>query len=476
METSLPPGSHSCKPVRDLAEATKLLCDLATKPELQTLQRALQPAQLFLVGGTVRDAFLVAGSTDLDLATNLTATDVRRRCVEHGLRVIDTGIQHGTVLVVINGVHFEVTTFRTPSDRNTQITAADIKTDLSGRDFTINALAFCLSSLTILDPFGGVADLTSTTLRAVQDPHARLSEDPLRILRMIRFGDAQGRTIEATTLEAARSLIPTLARVSVERIRSELEHILMSAKPDAGVRCMQQLGALPYTLPELIPAVGFEQNRYHIHDVFEHTLSVLSRTPPDRILRWSAIFHDVGKPHTLSVDTNGERHFYSHEVVSDKLCLERMTHLRFSHDDISKVRSIVRHHMRPLDCGPAGVRRLIRDLGENLSPWRRFKEADSSPTIPIEEFHASASAFDALLATEHRKMAAPSYGRLAISGEDLKTVGVTPGPAMGKLLKELEELVIDDPSKNDREVLLTLARARADQSTLSQPQKGKKSG
>ena len=475
MEISPLPGSHSCKPVRGLAEATGILCDLATKPELQTLQQALQPALLFLVGGTVRDAFLVAGKTDLDLATNLTATEVRDRCMAHGLRVIDTGIQHGTVLVVINGVHFEVTTFRTPSDRNTQITAPDIQTDLSGRDFTINALAFCLSSLTILDPFGGVADLTSATLRAVQDPQARLSEDPLRILRMIRFGDAQGRTIEPQTIEAARTLVPSLTRVSVERIRTEVEHILMSPLPDAGVRCMQHIGALPYTLPELIPAVGFEQNRYHIHDVFEHTLSVLSRTPTDRILRWSAIFHDVGKPHTLSVDANGERHFYSHEVVSDKLCLERMTQLRFSHDDIAKVRAIVRHHMRPLDCGPAGVRRLIRDLGENLSPWRRFKEADSSPTIPIEDFNASASAFDSLLAAEQRKMVLPSYGRLAISGDDLKQAGFPPGPAMGKLLKELEELVIDDPSKNDREVLLSLARTRANQTTLPQPQKGKKS-
>jgi tRNA nucleotidyltransferase (CCA-adding enzyme) len=472
METSHLPGSHSCKPVRSLSEATESLCALATKAELQTLIAALQPADLYLVGGTVRDAFLIAGKTDLDLATNLTATEVRDRCTTRGLRVIDTGIQHGTVLVVIDGVHFEVTTFRHPSDRNTQVTAHDIETDLSGRDFTINAIAFSLATRSIIDPWGGVADLTAGLLRAVQEPDARLSEDPLRILRMVRFGDAQGRTIDTATWEAARTLVSNVARVSVERIRNEVEHIIMSAKPDAGVRCLERLGALPYTLPELIPAVGFEQNRYHIHDVFEHTLSVLSRTPPDRILRWSAIFHDVGKPHTLSVDAQGERHFYSHEVVSDDLCKERMKQLRFSHDDIAKVRAIVRHHMRPLDCGPAGVRRLIRDLGDNLIQWRRFKEADSSPVIPVEEFSASAQSFDALLASEQKKMEGPSYGRLAISGEDLIRLGVKPGPAMGNLLKELQEIVIEDPTKNVRETLLALAQTRAAHAGSSQPRRG----
>jgi tRNA nucleotidyltransferase (CCA-adding enzyme) len=128
--------------------------------------------------------------------------------------------------------------------------------------------------------------------------------------------------------------------------------------------------------------------------------------------------------------------------------------------------------MRPLDCGPAGVRRLIRDLGDNLIQWRRFKEADSSPVIPVEEFSASAQSFDALLASEQKKMEGPSYGRLAISGEDLIRLGVKPGPAMGNLLKELQEIVIEDPTKNVRETLLALAQTRAAHAGSSQPRRG----
>lgn len=458
MEKYRPRGSHSCKPVRSQLEASAELCALAATPALRTLYTALQPAQVFLVGGSVRDSFFEFSKTDLDLATDISVVEVAARCKAHNLRVIETGIQHGTLLVVIDGIHCEVTTFRTPADRDTQIDARNIETDLSGRDFTINALAFCLSTSQILDPFGGISDLSSGIIRCVGDPKTRFSEDPLRILRMIRFGRAQGREVEHHTQAAATALVQELQRVSVERIRHETEEILMSQYPAAGVKDLETLGALPWTLPELLPAIGFEQNRYHIHDVFDHTLAVLDRTPPDRILRWAAIFHDVGKPHTLSVDTAGERHFYSHEVVSNSLCRKRMEHLRFSTDDIKQVCSVVRHHMRPLNCGPAGVRRLIRDLGDTLPLWRAFKDADSSPTIASEEVASTARAFDTLLAAEQQKMATPSYGRLAVNGDDLHLLGMKSGPEMGAVLKQLEETIIEDPSKNSKEFLLPLAQ------------------
>ncbi len=453
-------GSHSSKPTRSQSEACDALRALISSPHIKRLEEALLPAKLYLVGGTVRDAFYETTDTDLDLATDLTAEQIRDRCSSRGLKVIDTGIQHGTVLVVIDGIHIEVTTFRQPADRNTQITAHDIETDLSGRDFTINALAYSLETRSLIDPWGGARDLENGLVRAVGSAGARFSEDPLRVLRMIRFGGAQGRATDEETLKAARDAVPLLASLSVERVRTEVERILMSAYPSQGVRALHSIGALPFTLPELIQAVGFEQNKYHIHDVFEHTLSVLDRTPPDRILRWAAIFHDVGKPHTLSVGPDGERHFYSHEVVSDSLCKERMTHLRFSHEDTNTVRAIVRHHMRPMDCGPAGVRRLIRDLGPHLARWRTFKEADSSPTIPVEQFQASARGFDEMLAAEQAKMAVPSYGRLSVTGDDLRKEGIFPGPGMGKILRDLAEMVIEDPSKNDRETLLKIVRAR----------------
>jgi tRNA nucleotidyltransferase (CCA-adding enzyme) len=381
------------------------------------------------------------------------------------LRVVETGIQHGTLLVVIDGVHCEVTTFRQPADRDTHIDARDIATDLAGRDFTINAIAFCLRDRKLVDPFNGIGDLTAGIMRCVGDARARFSEDPLRMLRMVRFGSAQGRAVDSNTLEAATGLIAELQRVSVERIRHELEEILLSPYPAAALQSLLTLGALPWTIPELLPAVGFEQNRYHIHDVFDHTLAVVDRTPPDRILRWAAVFHDIGKPHTLSVDKEGERHFYSHEVVSNSLCQKRMEQLRFSHDDTKQICAVVRHHMRPLNCGPAGVRRLIRDLGDTLPLWRAFKDADTSPTISSDENVSTAQAFDSLLATERKRMEVPSYGRLAVNGEDLKSLGMKPGPAMGAILKQLEEAILEDPSKNDRAVLLELAQKLAGKKT-----------
>jgi tRNA nucleotidyltransferase (CCA-adding enzyme) len=460
METSPKRGTSSSNHQRSRSDAEAHLRHLIGRPPLKALITALSPAELYLVGGSVRDSFLTTADTDLDLATSLTALEVKERCDRRGIRIIQTGIQHGTVLAVIDEVHIEITTFRVPSSRDSHTTARDITTDLSGRDFTINALAFDVASHQCIDPFNGLSDLEHKIVRGVGSAEERFIEDPLRILRMIRFGDAQGRTIEDSTLTAAKKQVELLAKVSHERIKGELDKILLSPFPHLGIRKIHEIGALPYTIPELIPSVGFEQNKFHIHDVFEHTLWVLERTPQDLILRWSAIFHDIGKPHTLSVDPDGSRHFYSHETVSETLSKKRMKELRFSTDDTRAIASIVRHHMRPLDCGAPGVRRIIRDLGPQLAQWRQFKAADSPPTFTDEEFQNVAGRFDQLLTTELAKISGPSYGKLAISGEDLKALGVNPGPEMGKLIKELEELVIEDPAMNTKETLLAEASKR----------------
>jgi tRNA nucleotidyltransferase/poly(A) polymerase len=268
MEKFHPRGSHSCKPTLSLDEAKEgLRRKITSSAAIQSLRDALAPAQLFLVGGTARDAFFKSSRTDLDLATDLSAAEVANRCSKNGLRVVETGIQHGTVLVIIDETHLEVTTFRTPADRDTQVNATNIETDLSGRDFTINALAFCVESANLIDPLGGIADLQSMTLRAVGDANQRFLEDPLRILRMIRFGPAEGRLIEKDTLAAAARNISQLGRVSVERIREELTRIIISPCPAAGIITLRDIRGLQWTIPELLPAVGFEQNRYHIHDV-----------------------------------------------------------------------------------------------------------------------------------------------------------------------------------------------------------------
>lgn len=464
MDKSLTPGTSSSNRAQrsplDVPSVERALSLIAAHPAISKVQSCLAPAELYFVGGLVRDAFLEISGTDFDIATNLTPNEVITRCTSCGLRVVETGIEHGTVLIVVDEVHIEVTTFRTPSERSSHITALSIDTDLSGRDFTINALAFDLKNLKLIDPFQGVHDLQSGILRAVGYPLARFQEDPLRILRLLRFGPASGRSIEATTMHAAKSTVSELSRISVERIKSELDKILLSPFPADGIKALKEIGGLQFTIPELIPSIGFEQNEFHVEDVFEHTMTVLSRTPPDKVLRWAAIFHDVGKPHTLSVDDDGRRHFYLHEVIGEELALSRMKHLRFSHEESQAIALIVKQHMRPMDCGAPGVRRIMRDLGDSYDKWRTFKWADISPTMPEEEFNKVAARFDELKDTEAARLAGPSYGKLAVGGNDLIQLGIKPGPAMGKLLKELEELVLDDPTQNDRENLLQVTRKK----------------
>ena len=444
----------------DLAEVEVALKKVAHQQALAVTKKVLSPSELYLVGGLVRNAFVGIEDTDLDVATNLTPQEVLARCNQHGVKVVATGIEHGTVLLVIDGVHVEVTTYRIPSERSSHTTATSIHTDLSGRDFAINSIAFDLHSLTILDPFNGVQDLRDGIVRGIGSAKSRFEEDPLRILRAIRFGPASGRELEQATKNAATECVSLLERVSVERIKSETEKILLAEHPAEGVRGLHLIGALSYTIPELIPAIGFEQNEFHVEDVFDHTMTVLSRTPPDKILRWAAVFHDVGKPHTLTVDEDGRRHFYLHETVGEEMARARMKHLRFSHDEADAIALIVKQHMRPMDCGAPGVRRIMRDLGSEYDRWRSFKWSDISPTMPEHEFEKVAQRFDELKATEEARLAGPSYGRLAVNGNDLIALGITPGPQLGRILKELEEVVLDDPSRNTTEELLSLAKEK----------------
>ncbi|RIL10836.1 MAG: tRNA nucleotidyltransferase, partial [Proteobacteria bacterium] len=293
---------------------------------------------------------------------------------------------------------------------------------------------------------------------AVGDPAARFEEDPLRILRMVRFGPASGRDVEEDTLRAARSLAGKLKSVSAERVQLELRKIVSSPHAAQALRFMANHSLLPNTLPELLPCIGFEQNRYHTQDVFEHTLSVLENCAREGLLRWVALFHDVRKPESLSVGEDGERHFYEHEFISERECKRALKRLRFSNEDQEAVALLVRTHMRPLECGPPGVRRLMRDLGELFETWRAFKIADASPTMPKSEFDERLGRFDELVAKERERLERENAPGLAIGGDDLINLGLKPGPIMGKILKALEEAVLDEPALNERPILIERAK------------------
>jgi putative nucleotidyltransferase with HDIG domain len=245
----------------------------------------------------------------------------------------------------------------------------------------------------------------------------------------------------------------------VERIREELSKILLSSEPAAGIRSINHYGLLMYTVPELEPSVGCEQNKWHTHDVFEHTLAVIERTPPELLLRLTALFHDIGKPHTVSVDSNGERHFYHHEYVGTDICKAAMHRLKYPNDLIDSTTTLVRYHMRPLKCSDAAVRRLMRDLGPLLNPWRQFKWADKSPTMPQEEFDLESADFDAKLDLELNRQDYQARTKLVIDGNDImREFALKPGPKLGSILNQLKELILDSPDLNTRESLLEIAK------------------
>ena len=419
-----------------------------------------EDAGLFLVGGAVRDAALGITPTDIDIAMRLEPSVALERLSRAGIRTYATGLRHGTITALLaDDTPVELTTYRLPNPANDPLFSDSIETDLSGRDFTINALAFNLRTRAVVDPYDGLGDIRHDILRAVAEPLARFGEDPLRILRMVRFGPASGRTVDHATMEAARQLVDRLSAVSVERIREELVHIVCSSHPRAAFYALRELEALPLLLPELMPSVGCDQNRWHVEDVFNHTLSVVERTPAsDRTLRLAALFHDTGKPATLSIDDEGNRHFYGHEVVSAKLCEEALTRLKCSNDEVRDVTLIVRNHMRNIDCGPPGVRRILRDLGEQFDRFRAFQDADKTPVMSDEDHITRVNRFDALVTAEKNRLKGRPVDQLQVNGHDIMALGVPAGPRVGRILNELAELVLDDPTLNEAAVLLQRAR------------------
>lgn len=459
------------RPVLGEDEAVRRLIELKGHPFIRSLLKALEPrARLHLVGGSVRDVFLGCAAVDIDLATGLTPDEVEQCLKAAGIRTVDTGKERGTLLAVReNGDEIEkaeITTFRAASGRNTTSFSQSIEEDLAGRDFTINAIAFSLESDVIVDPFQGKRDLEGELLRSVGSAEDRFAEDPLRILRMLRFGPGQGRILDEECRRAAKARGCDITHLSVERVRDELEKMLLVDHPGACFRLARDLELLQYILPELVPCVGFEQNRFHVEDVFEHTLTVLDRSPCDIAIRLASLFHDSGKPFTLSVDEDGDRHFYQHEVRGEAIARSALERLRFGRDLTQVVMMLVRQHMRSFDCGPAGARRLMRDTAPWYEQWRLLKIADMPPSESEEIFAERLRKFDDLVEVERARLEGGLLDKLEINGDDLKDIGFQEGVFLGQCLSALQELILEDPGRNTRENLLQYARKMLETGTL----------
>ncbi len=418
----------------------------------------------YLVGGAVRDALLGRPAGDFDIATDATPEQVQALF----RRVIPTGIQHGTVTVLLPAHKVEVTTFRTEhgySDgrRPDRVEyASRIEDDLSRRDFTINAMAWDILGRRLVDPWDGRGDLSRRIVRAVGDPALRFAEDGLRVLRALRFASQLEFEMDGPTLDAIPGALERFRLVSAERVRDETSKILLSPRPSVGLALMERTGMLAIVFPELAACRGETQKGAHLLDVLDHLYAATDAAPPELRLRLAALFHDAGKPGSRGIGADGEATFHRHEELSARIARDTMRRLRYPNDLSDAVEHLVRQHMFNYEdrWTDAAVRRFAARVGRSsLDDLIALRRADAVATAGQPADTRALAAFrdriDAVLA----RGAALNLKDLAIGGEDLAALGVPRGPAMGELLKELLETVLEDPAQNGRESLLRIAAA-----------------
>jgi poly(A) polymerase len=423
---------------------------------------------LFLVGGSVRDALLGrAADTDLDYTTDARPDRIREIVEDWADTAFTVGAEFGTIGVRRDGVTHEITTFRSEIYRDDSRKPVvsfsdDIETDLSRRDFAVNAMALRLvPEPEMIDPHGGLADLSSGLLRTPLDPGISFGDDPLRMLRLYRFVATLGFDADAEAVAAVMTMRERLGIVSAERIRDEFVRLMAGDHVGEALRALVASGLSEEFVPE-VSALSSQQDPLHRHkDVLEHTIAVVSKTPPDPILRLAALFHDVGKPDTRAYG-GGTVTFHHHEVVGARLTRARMKELRFSKEEVEQVSRLVYLHMRPhtLKMGwtDRAVRRYVRDAGPLLDRLNTLVRCDVT-TRSAKRERAILRRIDEL---EERIEALREQEELdalrpPIDGHRvMELLGVGPGPVVGRAMKMLLEHRIDEGpySEEEAEALL----------------------
>jgi tRNA nucleotidyltransferase (CCA-adding enzyme) len=420
----------------------------------------------WIVGGCVRDLLIGRTANDWDIATDARPNELLAAFP----RAIPTGIEHGTITVVKDGHHYEVTTLRgegTYSDGRRPDWVQfvdDITADLGRRDFTVNAIALDPLDGKVIDPFDGRGDLARGVLRAVGDPRERFNEDGLRVLRAARFVATLELALDPQTEAAIRPTLDTYRKVAHERVRDEWVKTMKARTPSRAFDVMRRTGILEVTCPELLEGVGMEQNRWHAYDVWRHGLECMDACPGDPILRVAALLHDVGKPRTRAwSDKTQDYTFYDHDQVGAEIAEPIAARLRFSNDERARIVSLVRHHLFHYsdEWTDTAVRRWIRRVGpERVDDLYALNEADVR--AKGRDFEPDIEALARLKAHVARMLAegaALSTRDLKVNGRDLMSaLELKPGPIIGQLLDALLEAVTNDPAINERDALLAHAR------------------
>ena len=419
--------------------------------------------EAYVVGGCVRDSLLGRQPNDWDVCTNALPEDVLR--VFRRFHVIKTGLQHGTVTVMSDRQPVEVTTFRIDGNYsdNRHPDAVSfvfrVEEDLARRDFTINAMAYS-PTRGLVDAFGGQEDLAAGLIRCVGEPDARFNEDGLRIMRALRFAARFGFAIERETAASVRRNRHLLENVSAERIFKELKGILVGA----GV--LDMLLAFPEVfsciIPELAPSIGFDQHTpYHCYDVWTHSAYAVAAAPADEILRLTLLLHDVGKPACFSMGEDGRGHFYGHPAAGEKLTKTILQRLKSDNATLSTVCALVRVHDMTMPTTVPGMRRLVGKLGvENVRRLLDVQRADHAAHSDFDHASGVALIRDAAELLEDVLEMEPAFTvkDLAINGNTLMQLGMSPGPAMRQVLETLLTAVQEGNLKNESETLSAAAR------------------
>lgn len=429
--------------------------------KLRTAQK-----RAWIVGGCVRDSLLGKPVADWDVCTDARPEELMKLFP----RAIPTGLQHGTVTLVMHGHHYEVTTLRgetTYSDGRRPDAVHfvdDITADLARRDFTINAIAVDPWGGELVDPFDGRTDLDRKIIRAVGKAYERFSEDGLRVLRAARFSATLEFELDPDTFAAIEPTLGTFKKVSAERVRDEWVKTMKAKRPSRAFEVMRMSGILGVTCPELLEGVGMEQNKWHSYDVWKHGMECMDACAGDPILRIAALLHDVGKPRSRAFsDKTQDWTFYDHDRIGAEIAHPIATRLRFSNDERERIVSLVRHHLFHYDqWSDAAVRRWIKRVGsDRIEDLYRLNEADirgKGPAFDPSNL-ANLEALKAHVAKVVAEGAALSTRDLAIDGSVLmKELGLRPGRIIGEILTALLDDVIAEPAMNDREKLLVRAR------------------
>ncbi|MGZ4682937.1 MAG: CCA tRNA nucleotidyltransferase [Acidimicrobiales bacterium] len=428
--------------------------------------------RIYLVGGIVRDLLLGDvdlhgdAEVDIDLTTDARPKDTKRLLAGWADAVWTQGERFGTIGCQKDGRQFEITTHRAEvyleDSRKPDVVYSDaIESDLSRRDFTINAMALALPEPELIDPFGGAADLAAKVLRTPLDPHESFSDDPLRMMRAARFIAKYGVEPDPAMVAAVVEMRDRLEIVSAERIRDELDKLLVVEDPSPGLWFLVDTGLVDEFLPEL-PAMRLEQDPIHRHkDVLAHTIAVVAKTRPERIVRLAALLHDVGKPKTRSIGDAGVS-FHHHEVVGARMARDRMRALKYSNDDVDVVSRLVYLHLRfhtyQMGWTDSAVRRFVRDAGPLLSELIELTRCDCTTrnerkarvlSNRMDELEARIAELEA---EEELRSIRPD-----LDGQQVMDhLGIGPGREVGQALEALLEMRLDEGPLGEEEAFRRL--------------------